>query len=55
MWIGVSGRGGRERGQTVGWEGDRVGMDRGSGGERVGIERRSELGGGESGGREEEE
>ena len=53
MWIGVSGRGGGDRGQSVGWEGERVGIDRGSGvgGERVGIDRRSGLGGGQSGDR----
>ena len=40
--IGMSGRGGGEWGQTggVGWEGERVGIDRGSG-----------VGGGESGDR----
>ena len=45
--MGMSGRGGGERGQTVGWEGERVGMDRGSGvgGERVGIYRGSGVGG----------
>ena len=31
VWIGVSGRGGGDRGQSVGWEGERVGIDRGSG------------------------
>ena len=56
MWIGVSGRGGGEWRQTggVGWEGERVGIDRGmggGGGERVGIDRRSGVGGGESGDR----
>ena len=57
MWIGMSGRGGGERGQTVGWEGERAGIDRGSGvgwaswggGERVGIDWRSGVGGGENG------
>ena len=46
VWIGMSGRGGGERGQTVGWEGERVGIDRGSGveGERVGIDRGSGWG-----------
>ena len=46
MWIGMSGRGGGERGQTVGWEGERVGIDRvsGVGGERVGIDRGSGVG-----------
>ena len=41
MWICMSGRGGGERGQSVGWEGERVGIDRGSwvGGERKGIDR----------------
>ena len=40
-WIGVSGRGDGDRGQSVGWEGNRVGIDRGSGvgGERKGIDR----------------
>ena len=30
VWIGMSGRGGGEQGQTglVGWEGERVGIDR---------------------------
>ena len=41
VWTGMSGRGGGERGQTVGWEGERVGIDRGSG-----------VGGGESGDRQ---
>ena len=47
MWIGMSGMGGGERGQSVGWEGERVGIDRGSwvGGERKGIDRG--IGGGE--------
>ena len=31
VWIGVSERGGGDREQTVGWEGERVGIDRGSG------------------------
>ena len=46
VWIGMSGREGGERGQTVGWEGERVGIDRGSGvgGERVGIDRGSGWG-----------
>ena len=53
MWTRMSGRGGGERGQTVGWEGERVGIDKGSGvgWERVGIDRGSEVGGGESGDR----
>ena len=36
VWIGMSGRGGGERGQTVGWEGERVGIDRRRGGVRWG-------------------
>ena len=44
---------GIDRGSGVGWA--RKGLEIGIGGERVGIDRRSELGGGESGGREEEE
>ena len=46
VWISMSGRGGGERGQTVGWEGERVGIYRGSGvgGERVGIDRGSGWG-----------
>ena len=49
--IGVSGRGGGERGQTVGWEGERVGIERGSGvgGERIQIDRGSGVRGGEGG------
>ena len=52
---GRSGRGGGEREQTVGCDGERVGIDRGSGvgGERVGIDRGSSVGG-ESGDRQEE-
>ena len=64
MWIGMSGRGGRERGQTggMGWEAEREGIDRGSrvgesgdrsgvGGGESGIYRWSGVGGGEWGGR----
>ena len=45
VWIGMSGRGGGERGQSVlvWWEE-----------ERVGIDRRNVMGGGESGDRQEE-
>ena len=31
VWIDMSGRGGGERGQTVRWEEERVGIDKGSG------------------------
>ena len=63
MWIGMSGRGGGERGQTggVGWEGERVGIDIGGWGRRVeNGDRQGEWRGrrsgveGESGDRQEE-
>ena len=49
VWIGVSGRGGGNRGHTVGWEGERVGIDTGEwvgGGVWIGM---SGRGGGEGG------
>ena len=50
MWIGMSRRGGGEQGQTggMGWEAERVGIDRGSGVGESG-DRRSGVGGGECG------
>ena len=51
--IGLSWRGGGERGQTggMGWEGERIGIERGGGvrGERIQIDRGSGVRGGEGG------